>query len=84
MFVGDPYDLVAKKGTSDSPLTNWESLPSLTPLNIYYDVTPSELVSAVVTEVAILPCTSEYRIRLCNKCPVDIPFICLYCPICLI
>lgn len=55
--LGNPYDVV-KSDENNSPLVNWESVPNLTPLNLYYDVTPPELVSAVVTEVAILPCTS--------------------------
>ncbi|XP_055323565.1 translation initiation factor eIF-2B subunit delta isoform X2 [Sitodiplosis mosellana] len=55
--IGNPYDVV-KSNENNSPLANWESVPNLTPLNLYYDVTPPELVSAVVTEVAILPCTS--------------------------
>ncbi|XP_031633521.1 translation initiation factor eIF-2B subunit delta isoform X2 [Contarinia nasturtii] len=55
--IGNPYDVV-KSDENNSPLANWESVPNLTPLNLYYDVTPPELVSAVVTEVAILPCTS--------------------------
>lgn len=55
--IGDPYDIV-KSNENQSPLANWESIPHLTPLNLYYDITPPELVSAVVTEVAILPCTS--------------------------
>lgn len=41
-----------------SPLSNWRTKKSLNLLNITYDVTPAELVSAVVTELAILPCTS--------------------------
>lgn len=31
---------------------------NLTPLSLAYDITPPDLVSAVVTERAILPCTS--------------------------
>lgn len=60
LIVGDPYDLVKSQEESPSPLANWKSVPHLTPLNLYYDVTPPELVTAVVTEVAILPCTSMY------------------------
>lgn len=56
-FTGNPYDVV-KCDEKNSALANWESVPHLTPLNLYYDVTPPELVSAVITEVAILPCTS--------------------------
>lgn len=56
--TGDPYDIVKSSNENQSPLANWEAIPNLTPLNLYYDITPPELVSAVVTEVAILPCTS--------------------------
>lgn len=59
--IGDPNDLVlkTKNGEENSdPLRNWKNIPNLTPLNLCYDVTPPELVTAVVTEIAILPCTS--------------------------
>lgn len=60
--IGNPNDLVLHSGTRDNllhnPLAEWESISKLTPLNLHYDVTPPELVTAVVTEVAILPCTS--------------------------
>lgn len=39
-------------------LQNWREIKTLTPLNLTYDVTPPDLVTAVVTELAILPCTS--------------------------
>ncbi|XP_012284821.1 translation initiation factor eIF-2B subunit delta isoform X2 [Orussus abietinus] len=44
----------SKKGV----LSNWRAKKSLNLLNITYDVTPADLVTAVVTELAILPCTS--------------------------
>lgn len=44
--------------TKKSLLTNWRAKKSLNLLNITYDVTPADLVTAVVTELAILPCTS--------------------------
>ncbi|XP_065074472.1 translation initiation factor eIF2B subunit delta isoform X2 [Ochlerotatus camptorhynchus] len=60
--IGNPNDLILHSGTrqnrSCNPLADWESINHLTPLNLHYDVTPPELVTAVVTEVAILPCTS--------------------------
>lgn len=60
--IGNPDDLILTSGTrenqSSNPLADWESIKHLTPLNLHYDVTPPELVTAVVTEVAILPCTS--------------------------
>lgn len=36
----------------------WQTNNYLTPLNLMYDVTPPNLVTAVITEIAILPCTS--------------------------
>ncbi|XP_052894901.1 translation initiation factor eIF-2B subunit delta [Anopheles moucheti] len=61
--IGNPNDLVLPPRTRDLPeakpmLADWETITSLTILNLHYDVTPPELVTAVVTEVAILPCTS--------------------------
>ncbi|CAH2102916.1 unnamed protein product [Euphydryas editha] len=55
--IGDPDDLIDKTD-ENSPLKDWRSNPNLTLLNLMYDVTPSSLVTAVVTELAILPCTS--------------------------
>lgn len=75
VYIGNPYDLV-KSTENNSPLANWESMANLTPLNLYYDVTPPELVSAVVTEVAILPCTSEYSHRNINNCKcINLSFV---------
>lgn len=41
-----------------SCLANWKTKKSLNLLNITYDVTPADLVTAVVTELAILPPSS--------------------------
>ncbi|XP_069704134.1 uncharacterized protein eIF2Bdelta [Periplaneta americana] len=57
--LGNPDDLIPKDSSSkEFPLSKWRSIESLTPLNLTYDVTPPDLVTAVVTELAILPCTS--------------------------
>ncbi|XP_068626247.1 translation initiation factor eIF2B subunit delta [Battus philenor] len=55
--IGDPDDLI-DKNDPNSPLKDWRSNPNMTLLNLTYDVTPPSLVTAVVTELAILPCTS--------------------------
>ncbi|XP_059058337.1 translation initiation factor eIF-2B subunit delta isoform X2 [Achroia grisella] len=55
--IGDPDELI-DKSDENSPLKDWRSNPNLTPLNLLYDVTPPSLVTAVVTDLAILPCTS--------------------------
>lgn len=39
-------------------LTNWRELKSLYLLNLVYDVTPSNFVDMVVTEIGMIPCTS--------------------------
>lgn len=58
--LGDPNALIKNKNSQQDSeyLKNWETIPHLTPLNLRYDITPPELVTAVVTEIAILPCTS--------------------------
>ncbi|XP_014467393.1 PREDICTED: translation initiation factor eIF-2B subunit delta [Dinoponera quadriceps] len=59
--LGDADDLVNSHIYSNSRkslLTNWRARKSLNLLNIIYDVTPADLITAVVTELAILPCTS--------------------------
>ncbi|KAH8356301.1 hypothetical protein KR200_006550, partial [Drosophila serrata] len=53
--LSDPNQLV--RGDK-CQLINWATKGKLMPLNLNYDITPPELVNAVVTEVAILPCTS--------------------------
>lgn len=42
----------------ESPLKHVKNSKYVTLLNLMYDVTPPDLVTAVVTELAILPCTS--------------------------
>ncbi|CAO1325274.1 unnamed protein product [Diamesa tonsa] len=58
--LGDPNALVKNKNSNKDyeHLKGWELINHLTPLNLRYDITPPELVTAVVTEIAILPCTS--------------------------
>ncbi|CAK9824364.1 Translation initiation factor eIF-2B subunit delta [Anthophora retusa] len=58
--LGNADELVqdSRNGLKKSLLTNWRTRKSLNLLNITYDVTPADLVTAVVTELAILPCTS--------------------------
>ncbi|PSN30092.1 hypothetical protein C0J52_25272 [Blattella germanica] len=59
VYEGNPDDLIrSASALKETPVSNWKSIGSLTPLNLTYDVTPPDLVSAVVTELGILPCTS--------------------------
>uniref|UniRef100_A0A0C9QUY3 Translation initiation factor eIF2B subunit delta n=1 Tax=Fopius arisanus TaxID=64838 RepID=A0A0C9QUY3_9HYME len=52
--IGDPNELAI----GSTALANWKAHPNLNLLNLTYDVTPPELITAVVTELGILPCTS--------------------------
>lgn len=54
----DELDFSTTSVAKKSPLSNWKAKKTLNLLNIMYDVTPADLVTAVVTELAILPCTS--------------------------
>ncbi|XP_071441745.1 uncharacterized protein eIF2Bdelta [Hetaerina americana] len=56
--MGEPDGLAQLLGGEDGPLSDWRSIHNLTLLNLSYDVTPPELVTAVATELAVLPCTS--------------------------
>ncbi|OAD04061.1 hypothetical protein MUCCIDRAFT_39069 [Mucor lusitanicus CBS 277.49] len=55
---GDPYSLVQTSDTAAPILANWKQQQNLSILNLMYDVTPSKYISAVVTEIGIIPCTS--------------------------
>lgn len=50
IFLGNENDVMPKE--------QWLNNRYLTPLGLRYDVTTSDLITAVVTEIAILPCTS--------------------------
>jgi translation initiation factor eIF-2B subunit delta len=63
--LGNPDALLTTNGgggaaTSPltSPLADWRDTPNLKLLNLLYDVTPSEFVSGIVTELGIVPPTS--------------------------
>ena len=56
-FLGDPDDLV-DTGLKINPLEDWRDLNSLTLLNLSYDVTPANLVDAIISEISVIPGTS--------------------------
>lgn len=61
--LGDPNDLVSNtchggNGSSSTLLKDWREKDNLRLLNLLYDLTPSEFVSGIVTEMGILPPTS--------------------------
>jgi translation initiation factor eIF-2B subunit delta len=43
---------------SSSSLSDWKTVPHLKLLHLLYDVTPSDFISAIITEVGIIPPTS--------------------------
>jgi translation initiation factor eIF-2B subunit delta len=69
--VADPNDLVVKNADpSDCDIRNirkvdplkdlqdYKNMPSLSLLNISYDLTPKEFITVVVTDVGMIPATS--------------------------
>ncbi|XP_025088992.1 translation initiation factor eIF-2B subunit delta-like isoform X3 [Pomacea canaliculata] len=55
--LGDPDSLV-KVGNRKSVLAQCQDNTNLFLVNLAYDVTPPELVSVVITELGMIPCTS--------------------------
>ena len=64
--MGSPFDLLfdaesnGKKVVHEksSPLIELSQNENLTLLNLTYDVTPPDMISCVVTDMGMLPCTS--------------------------
>lgn len=56
--LGDPNDLVPINRRHGNILSGWKEITSLGVLNLTYDVTSSDLVAMVITEVGNIPCTS--------------------------
>lgn len=56
--LGDPDALVRPDASDATTLSGWKSIDSLKLLNILYDVTPSEYVTVVITEIGLIPVTS--------------------------
>ena len=47
----------SKEG-EDTPLADWRDIRNLKLLNLVYDLTPTEYISAIITEVGMIPPTS--------------------------
>ena len=56
--VGDPNDLVPIHKRQGDYLTHWKSIEALRLLNLVYDVTSPDLITMVITQVGLIPCTS--------------------------
>jgi translation initiation factor eIF-2B subunit delta len=68
--VGDPNSLTS---SNRKRLDDWKETPNLKMLNLLYDVTPSEFVSGIVTEVGIIP-PSSVAVLLREMNPQDSAF----------
>ena len=55
--IGDPDALWRAHGPS-SPLSDWRTQPNIKLLNLIDDLTPSECISVVITELGLIPPTS--------------------------
>lgn len=55
--LGDPND-IARVENQPTLLKDWKDQSDLSVLNLIYDVTPPELVTMVITEIGMIPCTS--------------------------
>lgn len=53
--LDDPDDLIRLPGDKQKILNDWRDISSLKILNLMYDLTPSELISLVITEVGEIP-----------------------------
>ena len=58
LLTGDPNDLVPINRRQGHYLTGWKDIANLWLLNLVYDVTSPDLVSMVITELGVIPCTS--------------------------
>ena len=63
--LGNPMNLLnfsSKTQNQKSPLAHWtqenKETENINILNLVYDVTPPDLISCVVTDIGMLPCTS--------------------------
>ena len=56
--AGDPNDLVPIHKRQGDYLTHWKSIEALRLLNLVYDVTSPDLITMVITQVGLIPCTS--------------------------
>ncbi|KAL5013428.1 hypothetical protein ScPMuIL_007698 [Solemya velum] len=54
----DDPDYLVDIGSKPAYLCDWRDYSSLTLLNLIFDVTPPELISVVITELGLVPCTS--------------------------
>ena len=59
MDLGDPRDLIGFLESERSHMqAAWKDIHCFNVLNLVYDVTPPELISLVITELGMIPCTS--------------------------
>jgi len=66
----DPQEMAATPNTTVNFLEKWKDQSSVHLLNLAYDVTPASLVSAVITEISVVPTTSVPVILRLKNCDV--------------
>jgi len=59
-YLGDPRDLIglAESERNADVQAAWKDVHGFNILNLVYDVTPPELITMVITELGMIPCTS--------------------------
>lgn len=60
--LGDPDDLAHTQG-KPNVLQGWKNIDLLKLLNLGYDVTPSHMIDAIITEYGLVPCSSVHVIN---------------------
>lgn len=55
--LGNPDDLVDTH-RDNNPLSGWQDMKTLNILNLYYDFTPPDLVTVIINDAHLVPCTS--------------------------
>ena len=59
VYLDDPRDLLGFPETEKNHMqAAWKDIHGFNVLNLVYDVTPPELISLVITELGMIPCTS--------------------------
>jgi len=59
VYLGDPRDLMGFLEFERNDMqAAWKDVHGFNILNLVYDVTPPELITMVITELGMIPCTS--------------------------
>lgn len=56
--LGDPDDLIRPDIRHSECIKDWKTNPRITLVNLYYDVIQPKYITAILTELGIVPCSS--------------------------